>query len=87
MILENYIIINNSFRDGIDILKGDIYFPNNDAELKVWAHGPLTGNVLNKEGHLYFEMEDVNPHTAIDVRATFSKNVISNLVKNLMFQH
>lgn len=76
-----YNIFNKSFRDGIDFLKGDIYFPNNDAELKVWAHGPLTGNVLNKEGHLYFEMEDVNPYTAIDVRATFSKNVISKSSK------
>lgn len=74
-------IFDKQLREDIGDLVVTVNFPNN-KNLRVWAHGPLEGNV-EKVGttKLVASMHAVPSNTAIDVRATFDKELISSSSK------
>lgn len=59
-----------------------INIPNNQNEMRVWAHGPLHGNseIINKT-KAKFEINNLNANTNFDVRLTFDLSVINNSTK------
>lgn len=75
-------IVGNSLSESIAHLKACINFPNNVESLRGWAHGPLNGNItiLNNE-KLQVTIDGLYSYRAIDVRATFDNNIISNSTK------
>ena len=77
-----YSIFNDRFRESIHHLKGKFYFKDN-KNLRVWAHGPLNGEVKNENNeYLTFNLDNVPAYTKIDIRATFDVDVIKNSSKN-----
>lgn len=70
---------------------GTIKLPSsvsNKEDLKVWAHGPLNGNIeIKSNNEVYFEVEDLKSNTMLEARVVtptniFDKNInISNTNK------
>jgi len=75
-------IVGNELSESVGHLKAYVNFPNNQNDLRGWAHGPLKGQItiLNNQ-KLEVSIDGLYSHRAIDVRATFDKNVISNSTK------
>lgn len=75
-------VLGDQLSESIGTLKVTIEFPNNQNELRVWAHGPLNG-VIKKidQNTLYAEVKNVRSYQAVDVRAVFDKEVIKNSSK------
>lgn len=59
-----------------------LHIPNNTNELRAWAHGPLNGDVkiINKQT-IRVTIDNLNANTAMDVRAAFDRDVISDSTK------
>ena len=75
-------VLGTDFRESIGTLKVTITFPDNQNEFRVWAHGPLQGVVEKVNNNtLYAEVHNVYSYRAIDIRAVFDKEVISNSSK------
>lgn len=72
----------NNLTESIRHLEVRIKFPNNTSEFRVWAHGPLNGDV-RKLGNdtLVAIVDNLNSHENISFRATFDKKVILNSTK------
>ena len=75
-------VIGDSLRESIGTLKIRITFPNNQTEFRIWAHGPLQGEI-NKVSNQVLEAEvhNVFSYEAIDVRAVFNKGVVPSSTK------
>lgn len=81
-----YNFIGDSFDDDINRYQLRVSLPMESEELvRVWAHGPLNGNVasLNKTENNnkiyyggYLEIEEIPANTPVDMRMAFSKNLI-----------
>lgn len=75
--------IGDAFDDEIENYKLRITLPYSTKEqIRVWAHGPLTGNVylIEKDDVFYggyLEVSDLAPNTPVDMRMTFPKELIS----------
>ena len=80
-------IFNSNSSESIGNLKITVNFPNNKDEFRVWAHGPLYGEV-KKDGNnkLVATVRGLGAYTALDVRSVFDKNVIkeSNKKSNVV---
>lgn len=71
----------NELADDIENLKVTVKFPGN-TNLRVWAHGPLHGEVSKiGEDTLFAEIYDPGEKASIDVRATFDLAVIEDSSK------
>lgn len=59
-----------------------IHIPGNKNELRVWAHGPLNGNIkiVDKET-VKVTINEISANRAFDVRLIFDKDVIRNSTK------
>ncbi len=70
-------VIGNDLRESIGTLKVTISFPNNKNEFRVWAHGPLQGEI-NKISNQVLEaqVKNVRSYKAVDIRAVFDKSVV-----------
>ena len=69
--------VGTSFDDFIDNVEIRVHLPNATSDLRVWAHGPLTGDVKkydNKEMRL--TISSLNSYNAIDGRMIFDKNLV-----------
>lgn len=75
-------IVGNELSESVAHFKGYVNFPNNQTDLRGWAHGPLKGKItiLNKQ-KIEVSIDGLYSYTAIDVRATFDNSVISNSTK------
>lgn len=74
--------VGTELRESIGNLKVTITLPNNQNELLVWAHGPLNGNIKKVSNNtLMATVKNVRSYQAIDIRAVFDKEVISNSLK------
>ncbi|MGQ5708538.1 DUF2207 family protein [Lactobacillus sp. PSON] len=77
----NYKIIGNGWDTDLDKVKIKINFNNSKAvpELKVWAHGPLSGyvNVNRKLGQAILTASDVPGDSGIEVHAIFPTSITS----------
>ena len=74
-------IVGNELTESVGYLKAIINIPDN-KNVRVWAHGPLNGEskILSND-KLEVSIRGLNARTAIDVRCTFDKSVISSSPK------
>ncbi len=74
--------IGDTLRESIGTLRITVTFPGNQNEFRVWAHGPLNG-VINKVSNevLGAEVTNVYSYQAVDIRAVFDKDVVSESTK------
>lgn len=73
--------------ESIENLEITINFPNNKNEFRVWAHGPLNGVVNPKDKNkLIANVKHLGAYRALDVRATFDKEVINKSTKKTNVQ-
>ena len=77
-----YTFIGDNFDDDINDVKIEINLPSKANDLRVWAHGPLTGNI-NKENNQIITATITNlyKNNLVDIRSTFDKNIINNGTK------
>lgn len=74
--------IGEGFDDNIENYQLRVVVPNKTTdEVKVWAHGPLTGEVsiIEEDGVYYggyLKVSDLESNTPVDMRMTFSKDLI-----------
>ena len=67
--------IGNEFDDVLNDVDIKVYLKQRDDSLRVWAHGPLYGEIYpyhDNVSYAHAKIDFVNPNTAIDVRMTFS---------------
>lgn len=66
-----------------DTVKGTIKLPNsvtNIEDLRVWAHGPLNGNINRvSENTVQFEVEDFDSNTMLEARVVTPTNIFTTL--------
>ncbi len=76
-------IFNDEQTEIIDSLRLHINLPSNKNEIRVWGHGPLTGEVdiINKNKIVY-NVDDLRARTPIDVRLLFDKEAVLNCSKH-----
>lgn len=74
--------IGDSLSESIGTLKIKVTFPGNQNEFRIWAHGPLNGEIY-KSGvdTLEAEVNNVYSYEAVDVRAVFDTSVVSDSTK------
>ena len=71
--------IGDGFDDLLSNVSINVYLPNKDETLRVWAHGPLYGEVYpyhDVTSYVKASIAYVNPNNAIDVRMTFNKDLV-----------
>jgi len=75
-------IVGNELSESVAHFKAYVNFPNHQNELKGWAHGPLKGQItiLNNQ-KIEVKIDGLYSYRAIDVRATFDKELIPNSTK------
>lgn len=73
-----YTFIGSSFVDRLNNVEIQLSIPKKDQNMKVWAHGELTGNI-NKidERTVRANIKKLPPYSPIDIRITFDKEMIS----------
>lgn len=75
-------VVGNEFKEDIENLKVTLNIPGNNAELKAWAHGPLNGFIkIDNQEKVTFTISNLSSYTSVDIRSTFSPNVISKSTK------
>ncbi len=75
-------VIGSDLRESIDYLQITVNFPSNENELRVWAHGPLNGEVYpESKTVLKAEVSHVYSYQSVDVRAVFDTSVVSDSTK------
>lgn len=76
--------IGSAFEDFIGEAQIRVHLPGEgNDQFRIWTHGDLTANIsfLN-QSTLLTTVKKVAPHTAIDIRTTFSKDLVSNISIN-----
>lgn len=93
-VIENMAILHNDvgelgwnavgkeLSESIENLHVTINIPGNQNDIRVWGHGPYSGNtsIISKE-QVEATIDYLSPNTAVDVRVTFDKEVILNSSK------
>lgn len=72
-------MLDSSFSESLDKISIKVNLPKTSSDLRAWAHGPLWGNITldNNKNYVLFEIDDYNAYTAIDIRMTFDKDIVS----------
>ena len=72
-----YNIFSNELNESIADFKMFITLPGDSNELRVWAHGPLTGEskIIGKNA-LLIEINDLYENTAIDTRFVYDRDLL-----------
>jgi uncharacterized membrane protein len=74
--------IGTGWEDTINNLEIDLYLPTGSDELRIFAHGPLTGvSELVDNNQAKLQIDRVHPGEAVDARFVFSTEVLSGVVK------
>jgi len=72
-------MLDSSFNESLDKIEIKVHLPEKAVDLRAWAHGPLWGNIKldeNKE-YVLFTIDDYDAYTAIDIRMTFDKSLVT----------
>lgn len=75
-------ILGDSYQENIKDLKVRVRLPKEDSAMRVWAHGPLNGEITrlnDKEVELSYDF--LGAYNKVDIRMTFSLPVLSNVTK------
>ena len=79
-------LMGNELSNRIHNYEAHIHIPNNQTELRAWAHGPLNGNIkLIDKTDIQLTVSDIFPNTAFDTRFVFDLTAIptSNKTTNV----
>lgn len=79
-------LMGNELSNRIHNYEAHIHIPNNQTELRAWAHGPLNGNIkLIDRTEIQLTVSDIFPNTAFDTRFVFDLTAIptSNKTTNV----
>ena len=72
-------LMGNELSNRIHNYEAHIHIPNNQTELRAWAHGPLNGNIkLIDKTEIQLTVSDIFPNTAFDTRFVFDLTAIPN---------
>lgn len=72
-----YNIFSKQLTESVGDFRLHITLPQNQNELRAWAHGPLNGNIaLDGKNNIDVEIQGLGAYTAMDVRFVFDKEVI-----------
>ena len=70
-------VLGEYFEEDIQDFQVLIHLPNEDDDVRIWTHGPLTGkNKIIDERTLYFQDKNVNRYTPETIRIMFNKNLV-----------
>jgi len=73
----------NGFEDNIKNIKIKVLLPNfdNTDNFRIWAHGNLSGEIKKLDNKtIYAEIDSVFSGESVDIRTTFDKSLITNIV-------
>lgn len=69
--------IGTNFDDDIKDIRIEINLPDVAEDLRVWAHGPLEGNIASDGNNkIIATITDLSANNLIDIRSTFDKELI-----------
>ncbi|MBS7020622.1 MAG: DUF2207 domain-containing protein [Firmicutes bacterium] len=75
-------LMGNELANDIENYEARIHIPNNQNELRAWAHGPLNGNIeLVSKEEIKITVKNLFGNTAFDTRFVFDLNVIPKSTK------
>jgi uncharacterized membrane protein len=74
--------IGNGFDDNIADVEIEVNLPSTASDLRVWAHGPLTGDISKiNNSKIKATIENLHANNLADIRAVFDKTLIPNGTK------
>lgn len=66
--------------EDVQNLEVTVNIPNNASELRVWAHGPLTGNIeIKNKNKFVLTLNGLYANEDVDTRFVFDKNIINSM--------
>ena len=76
-----YQFIGDAFRDKIEYLEIRLHLPEEDDDLRVWAHGSLNGEIYKNDDNdgVIATIKNLKKGNPVDIRMTFDKSMISLL--------
>ena len=70
-------VLGEGFEETISDFQVKIHLPAEDNDVRIWTHGPLTGeNKIIDSKTLFFQDKNVDDYTAETVRTMFNKNLV-----------
>lgn len=75
-------VIGDDYREDIKDFQVLIHLPDEDEDLRIWTHGPLTGtNEIVDSKTIYFKDKNVPTYTEETIRIMFDKNLVPDATK------
>ena len=75
-------VLGEEFEETITDFQVKIHLPGEDSDVRIWTHGPLTGeNKIIDSKTLFFQDKNVDNYTAETVRIMFNKNLVQTATK------
>ena len=75
-------VLGEEFEETITDFQVKIHLPGEDSDVRIWTHGPLTGeNKIIDSKTLFFQDKNVDNYTAETVRIMFNKNLVPTATK------
>lgn len=73
-----YQFIGDAFRDKIEYLEIRLHLPEEDDDLRVWAHGSLNGEIYKNDDNdgVIATIKNLKKGNPVDIRMTFDKSMI-----------
>ena len=82
-----YNFIPSGFGELLENVSVNVYLPEKDATLRVWAHGSLIGNIsIEDNGYVNYAkatIDYINPYETLNIRMTFDPNLVKYSIRNL----
>ena len=70
-------VLGEEFEETITDFQVKIHLPGEDGDVRIWSHGPLTGeNKIIDSKTLFFQDKNVDNYTAETIRIMFNKNLV-----------
>ena len=70
-------VLGDGFEETITDFQVKIHLPGEDSDVRIWTHGPLTGeNKIIDSKTLFFQDKNVDSYTAETVRVMFDKDLV-----------
>lgn len=86
-----YNVIPAGFDDILRDVDIKFYLPGKDDNIRVWAHGPLYGEVTRdtneKSSYLHATIDELSGNTPVDIRMVFNKDLIKNSTRKTLKQN
>ena len=78
----SYPFIDNSFRENTKNMEIRVSLPSESSELKVWAHGPLNGEIQAPDNnHAVATIENLYAYNYLEIRMVFDRSIVPQATK------